>query len=177
MNKRQARLALIVKILLNNSIGSQEELMAILEANNCNVTQATLSRDLKTLRTSKVATDLGGYRYEIAANGTAADEVAAQAMNAVRQASIISVAFSGRQAIIKTRNGYAGGVAYDIDELLSPHILGTIAGADTIFVAVDDTVSRKEVYRILSQIIPAAVMEAGRHYFETPIYGAAQDLI
>ena len=41
MNKRQARLALIVKILLNNSIGSQEELMAILEDNNCTVTQAT----------------------------------------------------------------------------------------------------------------------------------------
>ena len=62
MNKRQSRLALIVKILLNNAIGSQEELMALLEANNCIVTQATLSRDLKTLRTSKVATEVGGYR-------------------------------------------------------------------------------------------------------------------
>lgn len=166
MNKRQARLALIVKILLNNSIGSQEELMAILEANNCYVTQATLSRDLKTLRTSKVATELGGYRYEIAANGTAADEVATQAMDAVRQASITSVSFSGRLAILKTRNGYAGGVAYDIDELMSPHVLGTIAGADTVFVAVDDEVSRSEVYNILSQIVPVSVMEAGRHYFE-----------
>lgn len=166
MNKRQARLALIVKILLNNSIGSQEELMAILEANNCYVTQATLSRDLKTLRTSKVATELGGYRYEIAANGTAADEVATQAMDAVRQASITSVSFSGRLAILKTRNGYAGGVAYDIDELMSPHVLGTIAGADTVFVAVDDEVSRTDVYNILSQIVPVSVMEAGRHYFE-----------
>ena len=96
MNKRQARLALIVKILLNNSIGSQDELMELLERNNCIVTQATLSRDLKTLRTSKVATELGGYRYVIAANGTAADEVATQAMDTVRQAAILSVAFSGR---------------------------------------------------------------------------------
>lgn len=166
MNKRQARLALIVKILLNNSIGSQEELMALLEANNCIVTQATLSRDLKTLRTSKVATELGGYRYVIAANGTAADEVATQAMDSVRQAAILSVAFSGRQAIIKTRNGYAGGVAYDIDELLSPVILGTIAGADTVFVAVDDKASKAEIYKILSQIIPANIMEEGRRYFD-----------
>lgn len=165
MNKRQARLALIVKILLNNSIGSQEELMDLLEASNCNVTQATLSRDLKTLRTSKVATELGGYRYVIAANGTAADEVATQAMNTVRQASILSVSFSGRQAIIKTRNGYAGGVAYDIDELSSPHILGTIAGADTVFVAVDDDISRPEIYAVLSEIIPSNVMEAGKQYF------------
>ena len=166
MNKRQARLALIVKILLNHSIGSQEELMALLEANNCQVTQATLSRDLKTLRTSKVATELGGYRYEIAANGTAADEVATQAMDHVRQAAILSVSFSGRTAIIKTRNGYAGGVAYDIDEVLSPHILGTIAGADTVFVAVDEEVTPMEVYDILSEILPDQIMEEGREYFE-----------
>lgn len=139
--------------------------MELLEANNCFVTQATLSRDLKTLRTSKVATELGGYRYEIAANGTAADEVATQAMNSVRQAAILSVAFSGRQAIIKTRNGYAGGVAYDIDELSSRHILGTIAGADTVFVAVDNAVTPAEVYSILSEIIPRKVMEEGKKYF------------
>lgn len=165
MNKRQARLALIVKILLNNSIGSQEELMAILEDNNCIVTQATLSRDLKTLRTSKVATELGGYQYVIAANGTAADEVAAQAMHSVRQASILSVAFSGRQAVIRTRNGYAGGVAYDIDELLSPMILGTVAGADTVFVAVSDEASKADVYNLLSEIVPPEIMEAGKNYF------------
>ncbi|MDE7410424.1 MAG: arginine repressor, partial [Paramuribaculum sp.] len=94
-NKRQARLALIVKLLLNNNIGSQEELMTLLELNNCSVTQATLSRDLKTLRTSKVATELGGYRYEIAANGTAADEVASHAMDTVRQAAILSVTLAG----------------------------------------------------------------------------------
>lgn len=165
MNKRQARLALIVKILLNNSIGSQEELMEILERNDCIVTQATLSRDLKSLRTSKVSTDLGGYRYVIAANGTAADEVATHAMNTVRQAAILSVTVSGTLVIIKTRNGYAGGVAYDIDEVSSPYILGTIAGADTVFVAISADASLPEVYNILSDILPQAVLEAGRHYF------------
>lgn len=139
--------------------------MAFLEANDCFVTQATLSRDLKTLRTSKVATELGGYRYVIAANGTAADEVAAQAMNSVRQAAILSVSFSTPLAILKTRNGYAGGVAYDIDELQSPVVLGTIAGADTVFVAVDSSISPMEVFSTLSRIVPAPVMEAGRHFF------------
>lgn len=165
MNKRQARLAQIVKILLNNSIGSQEELMDLLERNNCSVTQATLSRDLKTLRTSKVATELGGYRYVIAANGTAADEVATHAMDTVRQAAILSVSITGQTAVVKTRNGYAGGVAYDIDDMQSPAILGTIAGADTVFVAVDEHTSRKEIYEILSEIIPAQVMEESRRYF------------
>lgn len=165
MNKRQSRLALIVKILLNHSIGSQEELMEILEHNGCSVTQATLSRDLKSLRTSKVSTELGGYRYVIAANGTAADEVATHAMNTVRQAAILSVTVTGSLVIIKTRNGYAGGVAYDIDEVSSPWLLGTIAGADTVFVALSENASLPDVYSLLSDILPAAVMEAGRHYF------------
>lgn len=98
-----------------------------LKARNCEVTQATLSRDLKTLRTSKVVTEMGGYRYVIAANGTAADEVATHAMDSVRQAAILSLAFTGNIAVIKTRNGYAGGLAYDIDEISSPLLLGTIA--------------------------------------------------
>lgn len=165
-NKRQARLALIVKLLLNHNIGSQEELMALLEQNNCTVTQATLSRDLKTLRTSKVATELGGYRYEIAANGTAADEVASHAMDTVRQAAILSVTRAGGLVIIKTRNGYAGGVAYDIDDMASDLFLGTIAGADTVFAAVNPSVPPMEIYNALSDIIPAAVLEENRKYFE-----------
>ncbi|MCM1349353.1 MAG: ArgR family transcriptional regulator [Firmicutes bacterium] len=165
MNKRQARLALIVKILLNNSIGSQEELMELLERNNCVVTQATLSRDLKSLRTSKVSTEMGGYRYVIAANGTAADEVATHAMDTVRQAAILSVAVSGSMIIIKTRNGYAGGVAYDIDEISSPYILGTIAGADTVFVAISSDAQLPEIYTLFSNILPTSVLEAGKHHF------------
>ena len=125
MNKRQQRLAQIVKILLHNSVGSQEELMELLERHNCSVTQATLSRDLKTLRTSKVATELGGYRYIIAANGTAADEMATHAMRTVR----------------------------------------TIAGADTVFVAIDANTPLPEIYDLLSTIIPEKIMQEGAHYF------------
>lgn len=165
MNKRQARLALIVKILLNQTIGSQEQLMDTLEANGCSVTQATLSRDLKSLRTSKVSNEMGGYRYIIAANGTAADEVATQAMNAVRQAAILSVAVTPPLLIIKTRNGYAGGVAYDIDEVSTPYILGTIAGADTVFVALAPDAPLSVVYTILYDILPEAVMIKSRDQF------------
>lgn len=165
MNKRQARLAQIVNILLHNNVSSQEELMDELKARNCEVTQATLSRDLKTLRTSKVVTELGGYRYVIAANGTAADEVATHAMDSVRQAAILSIAVTGQTVVIKTRNGYAGGLAYDIDELLSPIILGTIAGADTVFVAVDEHASRRDIFDLLATILPANVMSEGKKYF------------
>ncbi|MCM1484215.1 MAG: hypothetical protein NC043_07750 [Muribaculaceae bacterium] len=165
MNKRQNRLAKIVNILLHHSVGSQEELMALLNEHDCAVTQATLSRDLKTLRTSKVATELGGYRYVIAANGTAADEVATHAMDTVRQAAIMSVARSGPLVVVKTRNGYAGGVAYDIDEIAHPGILGTVAGADTVFVTIATNTNTMEIYDALCSVIPVKIMESAREYF------------
>lgn len=166
MNKRQSRLSQIVNILLHNSVGSQEELMALLHKNNCFVTQATLSRDLKTLRTSKVATELGGYRYVIAANGTAADEIASQAMDSVRQAAIMSVTRTGHVVVIRTRNGYAGGVAYDIDELENEYVLGTVAGADTVFVAIAENAPLEEVYVVLSSVVPQKIMKESRQYFK-----------
>lgn len=165
MNKRQTRLSLIVKLLLNHTIGSQEELMGLLEANGCVVTQATLSRDLKTLRTSKVATELGGYKYEIAANGTAADEIASQAMDTMRRAAILSVAYNYPIVVIKTRNGYAGGVAYDIDDIDTEEILGTIAGADTVFVTLAPGVTAERAYELMCEILPAPIIEEARKGF------------
>lgn len=65
MNKRKKRLQAIIDILTNNCIASQDELSRMLAARGFLVTQATLSRDLKTLRTTKVATDTGSYRYMV----------------------------------------------------------------------------------------------------------------
>ena len=69
MNKRQIRLLAILEILNNNSIGSQEELSRLLAARGFFVTQATLSRDLKALKTTKVVSSLGGYRYIVTKPG------------------------------------------------------------------------------------------------------------
>ena len=96
MNKRQSRLTTIADILLNNIVGSQEELLDLLRKRDCLVTQATLSRDLKTLRTSKVATEMGGYRYVIG-NGLPTDKVIEQAtVDKVSRVAIESVVCSGQ---------------------------------------------------------------------------------
>ncbi len=159
MNKRQTRLTTIADILLNNIVGSQEELLDLLRKRDCLVTQATLSRDLKTLRTSKVATEMGGYRYVIG-NGLPTDKVIEQAtVDKVSRVAIESVVCSGQLVVVRTRNGYAGGVAYDIDDLDSPYILGTIAGADTVFVALRENSPIPEVCDTLSKVIPPAIMQ------------------
>lgn len=158
MNKRQNRLTAIADILLNNIVGSQEELLDLLRRRNCSVTQATLSRDLKTLRTSKVATEMGGYRYVIG-NGVPTDKVVEKNVDKVSRAAIESVSISGQLVVVKTRNGYAGGVAYDIDDLDCPYIMGTIAGADTVFVALRASVSPAVVLESMGKVLPASVVK------------------
>lgn len=154
MNKRQSRLTTIADILLNNIVGSQDELLDLLRKEGCNVTQATLSRDLKTLRTSKVATEMGGYRYVVGSGLPTPKEVERGTVDRVSRAAIEDVIMSGQLVVVKTRNGYAGGVAYDIDEIVSPYILGTIAGADTVFVAIAADAPAERVIETLAGIIP-----------------------
>ncbi len=82
----------------------------------------------------------------------------------VRRA-ILSLAFTGNIAVIKTRNGYAGGLAYDIDEISSPLLLGTIAGADTVFVALAEDASRNVLFTLFSAILPANVIAESKQNF------------
>lgn len=168
MKNRKSRLPIIIDILTHNSIGSQEELSKQLAMRGFIVTQATLSRDLKLLRTTKVATDMGGYRYVVADTDLMSTEPFAKMKNTVQSSqhpAALSLALSGNLIVIKTRNGYASGLAYDIDKLESPHILGTVPGADTVFAVVNENSSRRELFSLFSSLLPAHVMTAARSFF------------
>lgn len=163
------RLSAIVEILSHNNISCQEELLKQLAIRGFIVTQATLSRDLKKLRTIKVADDMGGYRYVVSGNATGDSPDYEREYSTVQSAlhpAALSVTLSGNIMVIKTRNGYASGLAYDLDLLESPLILGTIPGADTVFAVIAEGVSRKELYTLLCGFLPPEVMKASRHFFE-----------
>ena len=66
----------------------------------------------------------------------------------------ISLEFSGNIAVIKTRNGYAAGIAYDIDVSNSPEILGTIPGSNTIFAVLRENVTHEQARKVLAGILP-----------------------
>ena len=132
------------------------------------VTQATLSRDLKMLRTTKIATDMGGYRYIVADSQRMSNEPFAKSQNTVQSSlhpAALSLSVSGNLVVIKTRNGYASGLAYDLDMLESHHILGTIPGADTVFAVVNETSSRKDLYDLFSTFLPQSVLETAKMQF------------
>lgn len=171
MRSRKARLSVIVDILSHNNINCQEELLKQLAVKGFIVTQATLSRDLKKLRTLKVANDMGGYRYIVSDRRDPGEAVYQREQSTVQSAlhpAALSIALSGNMMVIKTRNGYASGLAYDLDLLRSPLILGTIPGADTVFAVIAEGVSHKELYEMMCDFLPPEVMDEGRHYFNGP---------
>lgn len=147
----------MVNLIKNHCIGSQEEMAKLLGEAGYRVTQATLSRDLKMLKTTKVPTDRGGYMYILPDSNSLKDKLLSKGqmiMNANYQSGFISLEFSGNMAVIKTRNGYAAGLAYDIDMSNSPEILGTIPGSDTIFAVLREGVTHKQAREVLSHFLP-----------------------
>lgn len=158
MKNRRQRVELLVELIKTQSISSQEQLSRLLAERGYKVTQATLSRDLKLLKTSKVPTDMGEYIYMLPDANTIKDQMLASGRPhpALKNQGVgfISLEFSGNMAVIKTRNGYASGVAYDIDMLGASEILGTVAGANTILLVIKENVSQQQVYDVLSRILP-----------------------
>lgn len=157
MKNRKDRIEKMVELIRNQCIGSQEELAAKLEECGFKVTQATLSRDLKMLKTTKVPTDRGTYVYILPDTNSLKDKLLANGsidMSPNYQSGFISMSISGNIAVIKTRNGYAPGLAYDIDMSNSKEIIGTIPGSDTIFAIIDENYTREQAIEALSKILP-----------------------
>lgn len=165
MNSRKIRLPEIIDILTHNTVSSQEELSKQLALRGHIITQATLSRDLKLLKANKIADDRGGYRYIVGDTFGTGRRNRHSAAEASQHPSVLSIAVTGSLVVIKTRNGYASGLAYDIDMLESELVLGTIPGADTVFVAVREGTPREKLRALFSTFIPASVMNRAAAMF------------
>lgn len=167
MNNRKTRLPEIIDILSHQIISSQEELSKQLAVRGHIITQATLSRDLKLLKANKISDERGGYRYIVgeAHNYTRNRSRQRSASLPTNHSSVLSIAITGNLVVIKTRNGYASGLAYDIDTLESDIVLGTIPGADTVFVAMREGTPRKDIFTLFSSFIPVSVMSQAAPMF------------
>lgn len=140
----------IKEIILSEDITNQDMLLNALINKGFDVTQATLSRDIKELKIIKAPTSRGSYAYQLA------DAVVNSQDNMMPLSSFgfLSIEFSGQLAVIKTRPGYAMAIAGEIDSKANQTILGTVAGDDTILLIPKDNISREEVLASLSSFIP-----------------------
>lgn len=148
MNVRMRRMRTIAAILQAQVIESQEQLTKALARQGIEVTQATLSRDLRDLRAEKKVFPDGTTKYIIPVNPVVEKKVLGMESDITRTA-IKSIDFCGQFAVVKTRPGFASAVAYDIDDRGSGYILGTIAGDDTILVIPKNDTTRDELYDFL----------------------------
>lgn len=136
MNKTE-RLLEIRKIIQSQKIGSQEELLGILNDKGFSYTQATLSRDLKYLKVGKMPDDQKGMIYVLPdSTGQHASSSKKQEVQVEQPLGFISVEYtsSNQMAVVKTLPGFASSLAYRIDAMNAFEIIGTIAGDDTILV-------------------------------------------
>lgn len=147
MKNKTDRLKVIKEVVAKNTICNQDELLKILKDRGFELTQATLSRDLKRLKITKSPTESGEYCYSINPNPMILRKGESKIIGSN------SLEFSGHLAVLKTKSGYAGGIAAEIDSRASNAILGTIAGDDTILIIPREGFSRAEITKILSNVI------------------------
>ncbi|WP_028243580.1 arginine repressor [Pseudobutyrivibrio ruminis] len=136
--ERQAK---ILELIVKNEIGTQEELTAKLEEAGFNATQATISRDIREMKLTKIADSAGKLRY-VAYRST--DDDMNEKYIRIFLDGFISMDNAGNILVVKTVSGMAMAVAAALDHMDFPEIVGSIAGDDTIMCAIrslDDTVS------------------------------------
>lgn len=154
MKVKKSRLETLRMIISSQQMGSQEELLGALQKEGFQLTQATLSRDLKQLKVAKASTLNGNYVY-VLPNDTMYKRVTTPGniREMMQSSGFISINFSGNMGVIKTRPGYASSIAWNIDNSDMPQLLGTIAGDDTIFIVIKEGYSHEEVSEALKGIV------------------------
>jgi transcriptional regulator of arginine metabolism len=150
MKNRSERLLTIRKLIRNQRIASQEELLKGLQSEGFEMTQATLSRDLKYLRVSKVHDEMRGYIYDLSDG----DQTGGTPWTSFLVEGFQSIEFAQGMGIIRTLPGYASSIASAIDSMSIPEIAGTVAGDDTIFMVPRDGARREQILKALSRYIP-----------------------
>lgn len=139
---RYIRQKKILEIINSNDIYTQEELGKLLKNFGFDVTQATVSRDIKELQLIKALSENGKYKYAMldVASSTMSDRFIK-----IFKETIMSVKSSGNIVLVKTLSGCGPAAGEAIDSLNINHIIGSVAGDNTVILIVDDEKNTKLV--------------------------------
>lgn len=123
----------IREIISNKEIETQEELVEELKNAGYNVTQATVSRDIKELQLVKVPTKIGTYKYSLPADFRYNPS---QKLKRMLQECFVGIDYSENIVVMKTLPGNAHAIGVLLDQLDWEELVGTIAGDDTIMIVI-----------------------------------------
>lgn len=146
---KRDRQHLILELIGTKEIGSQEELRQMLDKRGWEVTQSTLSRDLRDLRIARVPTG-HGVRYVVSESG--GEDAARTPLAAILPQLFVRLEGVSHMIVLKTVVGGAQTIASAIDRESNADILGTIAGDDTILMVCRSESARERVTRRLSAL-------------------------
>ncbi len=145
---RYSRQNKILDIITNNEIETQEKLAQMLKESGFEVTQATISRDIRELQLVKILTPEGKYKYAVSASQ---DMPVTNRLIQIFRGTVRSVASSGNIIVVKTLSGCANAAAEAIDNINLNHTVGSVAGDNTIFILVDDPANVEGLVRQLNE--------------------------
>lgn len=123
----------ILELIQENRVDTQEELLRLLRSEGYDVTQATVSRDIKELRLVKILGADGRYQY--ATGKSESSDISAKFFSLFSD-SVLSVEYACNIVVVKCISGMAQGICAAMDSVHWDGVVGTLAGDDTIFVAV-----------------------------------------
>ena len=128
---KQNRQEAILDIISQNTVETQEQLIEKLREEGYNVTQATISRDIRELRLTKISCGFGVYKYVVSTQEPHTHSV--KYLNILKE-TVTSVEHAGNLVVVKTYAGMAQAAAAALDSMGWTEIVGSIAGDDTIII-------------------------------------------
>ena len=131
------RQAMILEIVTNKDVETQEQLLAALQDAGFRGTQATISRDIKELRIVKELTSFGTYRYTL--SGKEMGGTFSTRMNTIFRECVTGFDYAQNIVVIHTLPGLASAAGSAVDAMNMSFILGTLAGDDTVIIVMRDT--------------------------------------
>lgn len=139
---RYSRQNKIIELINAYEIDTQEKLASLLRENGYEVTQATISRDIKDLQLVKTLTSSGKYKYAL---NKSRDMPVSDRFIKIFRETITSFAASGNLIVVKTLSGCANAAGEAIDNSGLPHIIGSIAGDNTLLLVADSAEAIPEI--------------------------------
>lgn len=147
---RYSRQNKILDLINNFEIETQDKLAQMLKESGFDVTQATISRDIRELQLVKILTAEGKYKY---ASGAHHDMPVTNRFLQIFKETVRSVEPSGNIIVVKTLSGCANAAGEAIDNLNLEHIVGSVAGDNTIIMVVDDPKNTATLVKQLNEAL------------------------
>lgn len=145
------RQAMILEIIAQENIETQEQLLGRLCQRGIRCTQATISRDIKAMHLVKEPVGHGVYKYSVSGNRTKLNF--AEKLRTIFRESITSVVSAQNIVVIKTMPGLASAACSALDNMEISYMVGSLAGDDTAFLVMRDAESAESFCREIEEML------------------------